>query len=88
MRIPRQEPRQHVAMTAAHVAQVRHLGKIVGRKGIEHPFGLSAGVAAHRVVEHLGVVRISNGVIKGHAAELAHEGVLFAVANHGRQVLP
>jgi hypothetical protein len=87
-RILRQEPGQHIPMTAAHVAQVRDLGEVVGPKGIEHPVRLSAGIAAHRVVEHPGIARILNGVIEGHATKLTHEGVLFPVLNHPRQVFP
>jgi len=88
VRVAEETTTQEVPVSAGDVAEVVEAGEVVGGEGFEDPIALGARVAAHRLIEDRVVGGVLLGVLEGHAAELAGEGVLFAVADHGGEMLP
>jgi hypothetical protein len=84
----REQAAQQVAVPARDVTPASHVGEVAPREGLHDELRLDGRVARHGLVEHVAVGGVHLGVLEGHHAELAHEGILFAVADHRREVLP
>src|SRR6185369_4975325 len=88
MRILVKKSAQEVSVATAYVTENFYLGEVVFTECFQGPRCLRTRVATHRIIENLRISRIGNSVFKRHTAKLAHESILFTVADHAWKMFP